>query len=480
MNRRFLAGLLTLTLFSPAGAQHPPVPPHGPAPLLHARLSGPQGMHVTFYQGQAPASEYAAPAAAGLRPGYVYRVRLSNMADFPGVSLYPSIEVRGSLELPCKCHAADYPAPLTFTANDIRRALEGVLITKVIYLEHPERAAPVAAQPGQALEADLPPHRDLLEEARLLGRPVAIVRLGQRVLSAEELSAASIPGTILLPGAKVLGAPARPPCLPWGCVRVCDPILGCRPSEEECLHDGGDVGLPVGIRPDGRLGGLDPTDTVAEYTDSHGRRAVTKSNRICICVPRFAILRSETPLAGYNMAINLVSTAVVHGGAELRMRLPSEQTLQVNPLVALVGRERPSGTQNTIGLVELGNATAIAAIGRIEGVTVIGGIKTPVHHGPDKPLVLCKWASAECAQIGDIVTFYLKYSNYGAQPITNIAVNDSLTTRLEYIPGTARSDRDAVFTTQANEAGSLILRWEIGGKLLPGTSGVVSFQARVR
>jgi uncharacterized repeat protein (TIGR01451 family) len=402
------------------------------------------------------------------------------MADFPGVALYPSIEVRGSLELPCKCNAADYPAPVTFTENDIRRALDGVLITKVIYLEHPERAAAVATQPGQALEADLPPHRDLLEEARLLGRPVAVVRLGEKSFSPEELIACSIPGTIMLPGTRALGAPARPPCLPWSCVRVCDPILGCRPSEEECLHDGGDVGLPVGIRPDGRLGGLDPTDTVAEYTDSHGRRSVTKSNRICICVPRFAILRNEIPLAGYNIALNPVSAKCVQGRAELTMRLPSEQTLQINPPVALVGRERPSGTQNTIGLVELGNATAIAAIGRIEGVTVIGAIKAPVHHGPDKPLVLCKWASAECAQIGDVVTFYLKYSNYGAQPITDIAVSDSLTTRLEYIPGSARADRDAVFTTQANEAGSLILRWEIGGKLLPGTSGVVSFQARVR
>ena len=39
----------------------------------------------------------------------------------------------------------------------------------------------------------------------------------------------------------------------------------------------------------------------------------------------------------------------------------------------------------------------------------------------------------------------------------------------------AKSDRDAVFTMQENEAGSLILRWEITGRLLPGQSGVVRF-----
>jgi hypothetical protein len=33
---------------------------------------------------------------------------------------------------------------------------------------------------------------------------------------------------------------------------------------------------------------------------------------------------------------------------------------------------------------------------------------------------------------------------------------------------------------RANEAGSLILRWETSGQLLPGQSGVVSFQARIR
>jgi hypothetical protein len=51
---------------------------------------------------------------------------------------------------------------------------------------------------------------------------------------------------------------------------------------------------------------------------------------------------------------------------------------------------------------------------------------------------------------------------------------------LEYIPGTAQADRPAVFTMQSNEAGSLILRWEISGTLQPGASGALRFQARVR
>ena len=97
-----------------------------------------------------------------------------------------------------------------------------------------------------------------------------------------------------------------------------------------------------------------------------------------------------------------------------------------------------------------------------------------------KPLLLIKWPDRCATQIGDIVTFFLKYTNQGGQPITDVVVSDSLTARLEYVPGSARSDRDSVFTTQPNEAGSLILRWEINGALPPGQNGVVSFQARIR
>jgi uncharacterized repeat protein (TIGR01451 family) len=434
-------------------------------------------MHVTFFQGQAPGRDFAAPAVVGLRPGYVYRVRVHGMTDFPNLALYPSLEVCGSLELPPGCQAANYPAPITLSENDIRRALNGSLITKVIYLENPERPLPFNSKPGELLEADAAFNRDLLEEARARGRPIAILRLGERSYTPQELAADSIPGTILLPGEKGLSHPACAPCIPASCF----PIACRRPPEEECLKDGGDVGAPAGIGPDGKLGGLDVTDTVAEYTDSKGRRAVAKSNRICICVPRFAALRHETPIAGFNMAMNLAVSGAVHGRGVLKSRLPPNQAAQVDIVAGIQGRERPSGIQSRAGLLELNNATLLAAIGRIDGIQVIGAvIEKPSQPPPDKPLVLHKCASAHCAQVGDVITFTLCYSNCGGQPMTDIAVSDSLSGRLEYIPGSAKSDRDTVFTTQPNQAGSVIVRWEVTGKLLPGESGTLTFQARVR
>ena len=60
---------------------------------------------------------------------------------------------------------------------------------------------------------------------------------------------------------------------------------------------------------------------------------------------------------------------------------------------------------------------------------------------PDKPLVLWKWADRTSAQIGDVVTFTLKYSNHGGRPISDIAVVDNLTGRLEYVEGQERQQR---------------------------------------
>ncbi len=132
-----------------------------------------------------------------------------------------------------------------------------------------------------------------------------------------------------------------------------------------------------------------------------------------------------------------------------------------------------------------------AALARVEGTTdvVSGTLETrdfticcnePHPVPPDKPLLLIKCADRQSAQPGDVVTFFLRYSNQGGRPLTDVAVSDSLSGRMEYVLGSAQADRDAVFTTEANEAGSTILRWEISGRLAPGQNGVLKFQARLR
>ena len=446
--------------------------------------------------------------------------------------------------MPPNLRASEYPASVAFSPLDVRQAAASSLLTKVIYLEDPEKAVPIATFPGEPLaETDLPAAVDPWIQALDLGRPLAVVRVGGRQLTDEELAAQSVPGTILFPNEHILAPPPVGPRIPWTCIPLHDPRLGPKPNAEECLHDGGDSGLPAGLDRNGKVQGLDPSDTVAEYTDSTGRRHLAISNRVCLCVPRFAVLRKELQLTQLDRSFGPEGLATVQAQTQVKARVPSLTLMQNEQLMGLLGKQRPSGTLTSEGVggivrvevlqgyflnlgagatlctrraqelseVELARLlsqmelarslsqqVSLRGVEQTEGTSVIGKIERldivgtvlgtrdyscicqGVPTVPDKPLVLCKWVDAQAAKVGDIVTFYLKYSNLGGQPINDVAVSDSLTGRLEYMPGSGKSDRNTVFTMQPNEAGSLILRWEVTGTLLPGQSGVVSFQARVR
>lgn len=535
--------LLAVPLALVSAAPPPGLPPSGPAPLLHVRLIGPTGTHVTFFQGRYH-RDYLAPQTVGLRPGYIYRVELSGLPGRAGVSFFPTLEVRGTLQVPAQGRASQFPASVVLTDADFDAAARGTLVTKVVYLESPTNAVAEATRPDEPLERDVRPPYDPLDEARELGRPVLVVRLGQRPFQCDELMAESVPGTILLPGEQTLAWPKAPPILPYACFPLYDPRIGPRPAEEEFVCDGGDRGLKAGIGPDGRAANVGPEDTVAEWVDDQGRKHLTCSNRVCLLAPRFAILRSELPLARYDSSTSPGATRLVEIGSQMRLSTPSITTQQTETLSGLRGRERPSGTESREGLNQIlrleviraedmmagpiaalgtqeirklseaqrtelrrqlefthaiGRFTGLAGVEQVEHTEVAGRVvggpevvkgrvetrdltvcceDTPTL--PDKPLVLVKCADRHEAQVGDVVEFTLRYSNQGGKPFTDLAVTDSLTTRLEYVPGTAKSDRDAVFTMQANEAGSLLLRWEITGVLQPGTGGIIKFKARVR
>jgi uncharacterized repeat protein (TIGR01451 family) len=547
LRTRWLSLFTLLPLASPAPAQMvPPLPGHGPSPLLFIRLTAPAGVRATFFQGRPQGRSFDAPVLFGVRPGYLYRMEISHLPRRPGVSFFPTLEVRGSLQLPPHNGARSFPAPLVLTDADIDAVLSGSMVTKVIYLENPCRATPVATRPDQPQEIDLPAVVDPLKEARERGRPMVIVRMGGRqLISPEELAHQSVAGTILLPDEKVLAhAACPPPLVLWDTRPFWDPRYGPKPPEEECIHDGGDHGQPAGLDHAGNLHGLEPEDTVAEFTDSHGRRGITCSNTVCLCVPRYAVLRTEVPVGQYDTVVGPGDTRHVIAQQLVSMRQPSEQANKYEQLKALQGRNRPSVNVGTEGvgrierieileaqvlnlgpIVLLGTKAALvltqvekalllrqmefarqlssnvapqvaagmmgtAVVGRIEGGPQVVSAEVTTRDltvcccevpcPPDKPLVLIKCADRTAAQPGDMVTFMLRFSNHGGKPITDVAVSDSLSPRLEYIPGSAQADRPAVFTTQSNEAGSVILRWEISGTLQPGQSGALRFQARVR
>src|SRR5207237_6212108 len=148
-------------------------------------FAAPAGLRLTFFPGGPQGREFLAPVTVGMRPGYIYRVKITGFRDFPNLTLYPTLEVRGTLQGPKTVRPAQHPAPIVFTQDDLLRVLNGFLLTKVIYLEHPEQAIASASKPDQPLEIDVSPGADPVEEARLRGRPVLVLRMGEREVSAE-------------------------------------------------------------------------------------------------------------------------------------------------------------------------------------------------------------------------------------------------------------------------------------------------------
>jgi uncharacterized repeat protein (TIGR01451 family) len=464
------------------------VPPAGPVPpeihtpqaaLLYVRVLGPEGMRTTYFPGTPAARTFAGPEEVGLRPGYIYRLELSNL-NVPGGKLYPSLEVRGMLNMPL-AQAARHPVPLVFTAEELRRVtLAGSMITKVFFLEDPSLAPPIQTDPNDPLVFEVPSDTEAIHEARNRGRPMVIVRLGENQPSPDELARVAVPNTILFPGDARLTIPPVPPYIPWMNWPVFDPVLGAERTAEECLPDGGDVGPRVGIGPDGRLGGLNASDTAMEFTTESGKRKTVVSNRICVLVPRFAIARQEIAPAGLGVAVGLNGAKGIKGFSEASSRVPTNSAEKIVMVASTTGRKLPSQIQGRVLLHGFDNIKGVKITAQVNGTRVVGQVKEPEEISAPLCISLYKWADPKEAQIGDIVTFYLRYHNNTKQAVDNISVSDSLTARLEYVSGSAKSDREAVLTIQPNEVGSVVLRWDVAGKLPPGQSGVLAFQARVR
>src|SRR5260370_32099503 len=69
-----------------------------PSPLLYVHFVGLPSAHVTYYAGTLTGRELEAGGVVGLRPGYIYRVKVSNLPGHPDLAVYPALEVRGTLQ----------------------------------------------------------------------------------------------------------------------------------------------------------------------------------------------------------------------------------------------------------------------------------------------------------------------------------------------------------------------------------------------
>lgn len=126
------------------------------------------------------AETHSARVTVGLMIGPVYRFKVTNIPNHPGKELYPSLEILGRLHAPPGLENK-FPIQVNILQDDLERAIEGSMVTKVIYLEDPDTAFPHRHVEDHQPYFDVLRNEDPLRAAERLGRPMAILRMGSRV-----------------------------------------------------------------------------------------------------------------------------------------------------------------------------------------------------------------------------------------------------------------------------------------------------------
>jgi uncharacterized repeat protein (TIGR01451 family) len=334
------------------------------------RFIVPTGGTVSYYQGSPQNSiETVAPSQARMMVGHVYRVKISGIPERPGLELFPTIEILDRLHPP-EGKLEQYPIPVEITEQEIEAAEHDRMVTKVVFLEQPDIAAPASDEVRIRVE-ELDSRVNLLEAADMRGRPIAIVRIGGRVPDVNSPTDEFYSQSPLLIGdataranaagngvAQAGGAidheplcrvPVSVPCPPVG--GACPPCRACgtadyMPSPEELadeyICDGGDQGDPAFYNTKVR-DGIGPEDTVVTYISGNAETRVRASNKVCIYAPRFAAVRSITTVGSedhYHKLGGLTEDKRV-AGYDARMRLDERDKRDM--LLAVRYRDRASG-----------------------------------------------------------------------------------------------------------------------------------------
>lgn len=497
----------------------------------------------------------------GIELGQAYRVRIRGIPGLDNSELYPSVELLDRLTPPVG-KELDFPIPLELTQQELRDAAAGNFVIKVIYIEDPK--APLQ---GGATKNDILPyfevmkHEDPLHLASVLGRPVAMVRVG--AVHPDEAGDADTfffghPPVVRydegreavrkLIGFRQRSAPmvrlasARLDDCPDQNLEVMDPAEAydvpldapCyrkppRANADEYICDGGDAELLARVDRLGNFAGLSESDTVASYRTPSGRQRVVASSQACIYAPRFAATRkiihlevneqaqlaanvqhqevaedaavtdAGRPATSYVMPQRNSSTKVMHA---VQDRLPSRLVDRVlapaennqgevpwqqewrtragtvrdlDQLAIHVGRHNAVEWSSSLELQVIIDDEEAIALNRVRAANE--GVLYEAGEGAQLKLV--KTASRADAGIGDVVSFSLKFTNAGPEPIQQLVIVDNLPTRLAYVESSQESSHASEFSTATN-AGTTLLKWAFVQPLNPGDEGVITFDCTVR
>jgi uncharacterized repeat protein (TIGR01451 family) len=300
--------------------------------------------------------------------------------------------------------------------------------------------------------------------------------------------------------------------------------------EDEYVRDGGDDGPPVMVSPDWQVYNLEMEDTVAHFDTEDGRTLIEASNKVNVYAPCFGAVRTVTRLAGNEqtqpplgvdnpMRIARHDEALIPAsslqreqaerqaamkGPELARTYQGEGVLgQAQIITAFQDAFLPYENFTVLRTGQFANnekarlATAVQAaitwtadqgaqvvIDNRAAQVVEGDRRAQATYMVEnfkKPkLRVIKVASTQTACCGETIDFTIRFDNIGTQVLGNVVVLDNLSPRLEYVPDSAQSSVETVFSVEPNSGNSLVLRWEIDKPIEPGDGGVVRFRCVVR
>ncbi len=320
---------------------------------------------------------------------------------------------------------------------------------------------------------------------------------------------------------------------PASCGDACGCVVGpisLPPNAQEYVFDGGDQQPRVVVREDWTAAGVDPSDTVIYYETLGGTVCVRPSNRVPIYAPRFGAVRQ---ISGVELADRAVGTERIlapvaplgfretdlvgdfsgplapHAEQQVGMLDRFQENNRGIPIAQILPPMRMSEALVAFEDIEFFTTGLmldheIPVLGRIlanartwylpeslgviidnqQASLVVDAKRAQDVHVYDSPdgctMRICKAASHTIANSGDIVRFTIRFDNVGVKPLGNAVILDSLSPRLEYIQDSQQCSVSARFSTEPNDVGSLVLRWEIESPIDSNEGGVISFDCRVR
>jgi RNA polymerase sigma factor (sigma-70 family) len=168
---------------------------------IQVRIAGPRGMKVSVLTAAGPgkAASIEVPERINLRQGKLFRLKLADIPNRPGVERFPTIEIPRA-DATTELFVTSSAIPIQFTDEDFDQVNDGNMIVKVVYLNTATKGSEPGGRQGEPdtiVSYRLEPGSDAIVEARRRGAILAVVRMGN--IDLEMAEAKSDKGRAALP-----------------------------------------------------------------------------------------------------------------------------------------------------------------------------------------------------------------------------------------------------------------------------------------